>query len=143
MKSQRYAVHILADKKKVTLDVWENLCLSLRDKGVDTEDEEVFVHGYGDCYMTDLICEQAMSVLRAVSSSGVDIVSIATFNGDGEEMDWVFRAPDPPKRIAVGKILDILHDYETSVRNGERDGYPQDCLEEGNEPYLDDCGEVE
>ena len=93
--------------------------------------------------MTNLICEQAMSVLRAVSSSGVDIVSIATFNGDGEEMDWVFRAPDPPKRIAVGKILDILHDYETSVRNGERDGYPQDCLEEGNEPYLDNCGEVE
>lgn len=138
MRSQRYAIHILADKRKVTLDAWERMCLSLRDKGVDTDDDTVFVHGYGDCYMVDLIYEQAMAVLRTVSSSGMEIVSIATYNGVGEPMDWIYRASEPLTHISINRILEKLRDYNLAIKNGEKDGYPHDDAEDDMTDEDDD-----
>ena len=135
MRSQRYALHVLADKDRKTLRDWEEYCKVLRCKGVDTEDEEVFSHGFGDCYMTDIIYEQAISVIRATCSAGMEVVEIATDNGVDEPMDWVYRASDKDKRVATGSILEVLEDYNDMILNGTIDGYPHDEeIEDEDEP---------
>lgn len=133
MRSQRYALHVQADKVKTTLKEWEDYCNMLRCKGVDTEDEDVFSHGFGDCYMTDLIYEQAVSIIRATCSAGVKVTDIATDNGDGEPMDWVFRADEFDRSPTTGTILDTFEEYNTALLEGDIDGYPADDEDE------DDC----
>lgn len=140
MRSQRYALHVQADKVKTTLKEWEDYCNMLRCKGVDTEDEVIFSHGFGDCYMTDLIYEQAVSIIRATCSAGVKVTDIATDNGDGEPMDWVFRADEFDRTPTTGAILDTFEDYNTALLEGDIDGYPHDD-EDGDDCESEDDAE--
>lgn len=120
MMSQRYGVHAIVDKKKTTLDAWEKICEGFKKYGVDIEDDTQFIQGFGDCYITDLIYEQACSVIKCAHESGMVIQDIVS---DEKDPDWIFRREDDEK-ATVGSILSIFEKYNLAVVQGifENDG---------------------
>ena len=109
--SQRYGIHVTVDKKKTTLEAWENICEGFKKYGVDIEDDNQFIQGFGDCYIIDLIFEQACSLIKYAHESGMTIEDIAT---DERDLEWIFRREDDEK-APVGQILSVFADFNQTV----------------------------